>query len=101
MVHRIILYKFQLGSDLEETLSARCVQIRAFIAEVEPELEIRMSRPADADAERAWDLCLQLTHPKGGWRAEVAEALDRRIDQELGPSLAVRKSWSFEELPSS
>ena len=100
MVQRIILYKFQSPSDTGEEVGQRCDQIRRLVAQLEPTLELCLATPADASSERAWDLCLRLTHPTRPWQGEVAEALDRRIDQELGTAVAVRKSWSFRELSS-
>ena len=96
MVHRIILYKFHPQSDAQAALGEQCARIRAAFLELEPALELSFARPADHDAERAWDLCVRLSHANRPWRGEQAEALDRRVDQELGSALAVRKSWSFE-----
>ena len=59
---------------------------------------VRVLRPADAAAERSWDLCVLLEFADAASCARETEAggrVDAVLDAQLGARAVVVKAWSF------
>jgi hypothetical protein len=96
MIERIALYR--LNGDVDRRAFA--TQLRIALASLPAVSGLSVGLPADAAAEKSWDvsLVIRFASAEDEARATSSEVFQRCQAELLGPSVDVAKGWSFQLL---